>query len=66
MPEASMKTRLRYHRRYTDLIKEQHDLHGLSPKQAAPAASKKLLDEWAAESGGEAPPEWLGFAGSAA
>lgn len=64
--ESATKTKLRYHRRYTDLVKEAHDRDGRTPAQAAPIAQARLAEEWAAETGGAALPEWWPFQGATA
>lgn len=65
MARSPLKTKMLYHRRYTELVSEGTK-RGLSPAQAASSALEKLTTEWRSEHGEAAPlPSWPPFGATA-
>lgn len=61
MIETPMRRRLRYQRRYTDLVREAVKSKGVDPATASSQAVTKLREEWMKEHPDQPIPTWAPF-----
>ncbi len=64
MTESPMRRRLRYQRRFTELVREDVKTRGVDPKAAAQKAVEKLAGEWRSEFPNDPVPGWEPFQGA--
>lgn len=61
MSESPMRRRLRYQRRYTDLVRAAVRDAGVDPESAGRKAAQQLREEWIKENPDQPIPSWSPF-----